>query len=182
MKGTKTLGNVKNYAAVALLMLSFSTPSLAGLMTFDFTYEFRGGFELSGNLTGEVQPDMDTILATDYAAVFTGHTFPAVMAADAPGGSASFSGDTLALSGSGLFFGFPDSGGFFEISETSVSVFTIGFGVLVDVISESFAAERWSIEPTGPVAMVPTPNTLLLFGLVVLAIGVSRRQSQTGRR
>jgi len=151
-----------------LLALATLAPAQASPIIFDFAYEFATGEVVSGELVGELQPDMDTVLVSELlSAMFTGrpgalfHTevLPDMNVATISGVGGSFS------------TGAPPPGllGFMLPLEQFDGLAIVIENTHILAAMETFAPERWRMVAQE----VPLPSSIAL--VIVGLIGFSAR-------
>lgn len=157
---------VTNILTGFALWIAISASAHAGMMGFNFQYEFGSGEIFSGMLEGELQPDLNTVIVSDLLmASYSG--LPGVGFQTELMGSSS----VVTFSGTGNDFGtIAPTGGLaafvmpFNFQLTSIVVIStesnIGFA------NEIYNPERWSLSPK----TIPVPATIWLFGIAAILL------------
>ena len=157
-------------AALAVAVILGSGSAHATLMTYEFNYDFGIG-SLSGELTGTLQPDGDTVLVDELLSAEL-DTFPVLFNLDLFPGFA-----TVTFSGIGIEFATDFTLGLglagFALDEPAGVAALIGPGG--NVILEAYNPDSWTLTAVTS-NDVPEPISLAMFGFGPAGLGFIRRR------
>lgn len=174
------LKTLKRFVAVATVvtMPAIFAQSAHAAMMWDYSYDFGGGQNITGTLTGDLQLDLDTIHITDITGIITTPSGPYnvdtltyYVDQNFPPhdtfGIVSLSGLTMDL----VLHRIPTPHGGSCGNIDSVCLITVGNFAFVGGRNVGYDPDNWTIG-----RVVSEPSIITLFGLGLLGFGIARRR------
>lgn len=139
-------------------------PLYASVMSFDFTYEYISGENLSGSFVGDLQADNNTILAiNDFSALYSGA--PVIQLSELSSKVATISGGVpFALTSVSPRTGFAG----FDLTASGRAIIEDGDIAGLQYENELFSGDRWRVTVNPVDVSEPHGILLMLFGMVAL--------------